>query len=201
MTTNCDCRFCEGVLEDDNCVIRRCNATLVVKPHTLSKLLVMGLQECNFLNLLQLDYFPEEAGSWDVLFSAICWYIWKRINKRIFYETFYEYDNVLDRSAQLCTMTSSYGGVGSFDNSVYKIAIGCKVNTDGVVCKESTFAIVGGTVRDDLGRWIFGFSKGIGSCLVLEAELCERSLACDLPRNLVYRKLFWRPTILLLSNC
>ncbi|KAL4377132.1 hypothetical protein GQ457_02G030770 [Hibiscus cannabinus] len=45
------------------------------------------------------------------------------------------------------------------------------LNIDGVVCLSS-----GGLLRDDEGHWIIGFSKSIGSCSVLNAELwvCEK---------------------------
>ncbi|KAK8572720.1 hypothetical protein V6N13_048300 [Hibiscus sabdariffa] len=46
-----------------------------------------------------------------------------------------------------------------------------KLNTDGARCNTDGFASCGCVVRDALGAWKFGFSKFIGMCEVLEAEL------------------------------
>ncbi|KAL4284696.1 hypothetical protein GQ457_16G012460 [Hibiscus cannabinus] len=53
-----------------------------------------------------------------------------------------------------------------------KPAVGwCKLNTDGLVRGEIGLASFGGVIQSDQGSWIVGFSKGIGVCSVLDAEL------------------------------
>ncbi|KAE8695666.1 hypothetical protein F3Y22_tig00110694pilonHSYRG00195 [Hibiscus syriacus] len=46
-----------------------------------------------------------------------------------------------------------------------------KVNTDGVVSPRASVAASGGVIRDSEGRWILCFTRNIGRCSVLHAEL------------------------------
>ncbi|KAE8735166.1 hypothetical protein F3Y22_tig00000405pilonHSYRG00010 [Hibiscus syriacus] len=46
-----------------------------------------------------------------------------------------------------------------------------KVNADGAVGGTLKMAAVWGVLRDDQGRWIFGFARSLGICSVLMAEL------------------------------
>ncbi|MBA0627030.1 hypothetical protein Godav_004584 [Gossypium davidsonii] len=43
--------------------------------------------------------------------------------------------------------------------------------TDGTVKANFGFVTVGGVIRDHNGKWILGFNRYLGICLVLEAEL------------------------------
>ncbi|MBA0763079.1 hypothetical protein Gotri_012596 [Gossypium trilobum] len=45
------------------------------------------------------------------------------------------------------------------------------LRTDGSIKIDEGFAATGGFVRDHNGRWIVGFSKYLGNCTVMEAEL------------------------------
>lgn len=45
-----------------------------------------------------------------------------------------------------------------------------KLNTNGV-CQEYNRASCGGVIRDNIGQWIGGFSKPLGSCNEFVAEL------------------------------
>ncbi|KAE8719829.1 hypothetical protein F3Y22_tig00109925pilonHSYRG00012 [Hibiscus syriacus] len=47
----------------------------------------------------------------------------------------------------------------------------CKINTDGSRDIGSGFASCGGVLRSSNGGWMFGFSKAIGICSIVEAEL------------------------------
>ncbi|MBA0555368.1 hypothetical protein Golob_025551, partial [Gossypium lobatum] len=42
------------------------------------------------------------------------------------------------------------------------------LNTNGSVRFEDDSASVGGIVRDQVGNWIFGFNRFLGSCSVFE---------------------------------
>ncbi|KAE8700465.1 hypothetical protein F3Y22_tig00110556pilonHSYRG00057 [Hibiscus syriacus] len=46
-----------------------------------------------------------------------------------------------------------------------------KFNTDGAVGGSENMAAAGGFLRDAHGDWIFGFSRSLGICFVLNAEL------------------------------
>ncbi|KAL4383133.1 hypothetical protein GQ457_15G003950 [Hibiscus cannabinus] len=46
-----------------------------------------------------------------------------------------------------------------------------KINNDGAVVGRLNLATIGGVLRNNVGAWIFYFSRGIGYCSVLLAEL------------------------------
>ncbi|KAK9035794.1 hypothetical protein V6N11_077823 [Hibiscus sabdariffa] len=46
-----------------------------------------------------------------------------------------------------------------------------KLNSDGAIDGRDGVASCGGLIRDDGGSWLVGFSKRIGICSILEAEL------------------------------
>ncbi|KAK8478191.1 hypothetical protein V6N11_020183 [Hibiscus sabdariffa] len=46
-----------------------------------------------------------------------------------------------------------------------------KINVDGAVHPSTSAAAIGGICRSDSGEWIFGFSRRIGCCSILNAEL------------------------------
>lgn len=45
------------------------------------------------------------------------------------------------------------------------------MNSDGAVKWDCHVAGCGGLMRDQFGSWIWGFTKFVGMCSVLEAEL------------------------------
>ncbi|MBA0582524.1 hypothetical protein Gorai_024666 [Gossypium raimondii] len=45
------------------------------------------------------------------------------------------------------------------------------IPTDGLVRAEDAFVAAGGILRDHNGRWIIGFTKYLGNCVVLDSEL------------------------------
>ncbi|KAK8975615.1 hypothetical protein V6N11_004994 [Hibiscus sabdariffa] len=47
----------------------------------------------------------------------------------------------------------------------------CKPNDVGAVARGSGMTACGGVVRDEEGNWLIGFSRKLGVCLILEAEL------------------------------
>ncbi|KAK8511750.1 hypothetical protein V6N12_000793 [Hibiscus sabdariffa] len=47
----------------------------------------------------------------------------------------------------------------------------CKLNVDGSVGHATGMATCGGGVRNEEGTWLIGFSRKLGLCSVLEAEL------------------------------
>ncbi|KAK8502048.1 hypothetical protein V6N12_003397 [Hibiscus sabdariffa] len=46
-----------------------------------------------------------------------------------------------------------------------------KLNSDGALDSRNGIVSCGGLIRDDRGSWLIGFSKRIGICSILEAEL------------------------------
>ncbi|KAL4353949.1 hypothetical protein GQ457_06G023580 [Hibiscus cannabinus] len=46
-----------------------------------------------------------------------------------------------------------------------------KINTDGTVCGRLNLTTIGGVLRNNVGAWIFDFSRGVDCCSILMAEL------------------------------
>ncbi|KAL4388752.1 hypothetical protein GQ457_09G005630 [Hibiscus cannabinus] len=46
-----------------------------------------------------------------------------------------------------------------------------KLNCDGAVVPSSGFSSCGGVIRNEFGGWLIGFSRKLGICSVIEAEL------------------------------
>ncbi|MBA0553857.1 hypothetical protein Golob_013000, partial [Gossypium lobatum] len=67
-------------------------------------------------------------------------------------------------------MTSSHKTQSFPHNSSIDSSWVC-LRTDGSIKIDEGFAATGGFVRDHNGRWIVGFSKYLGNCTVIEAEL------------------------------
>lgn len=46
-----------------------------------------------------------------------------------------------------------------------------RMNTDCLIRAEDAFAAAGGILVDHNGRWIIGFTRYLGNCVVLDSEL------------------------------
>ncbi|KAK8689240.1 hypothetical protein V6N13_087962 [Hibiscus sabdariffa] len=64
-----------------------------------------------------------------------------------------------------------------------------KVNTDGSHLSDSGSSACDGVIRDSSGLWIRGFTKFIGPCSILEAELWDIHVGLELAWKLGCRKL------------
>ncbi|KAE8696542.1 putative calcium-binding protein CML28 [Hibiscus syriacus] len=109
--------------------------------------------------------------------------VWEHRNGRIFDPDYFEHESVLEKSRRLtleanCAMESS---LPMFQFSHRPCTIHdawqppphnwCKINTDRSHNIGSGFASYGGVFRSSNGGWMFGFSKLIGICSIVEAEL------------------------------
>ncbi|KAK5794169.1 hypothetical protein PVK06_035378 [Gossypium arboreum] len=66
--------------------------------------------------------------------------------------------------------TSSYNARSHLHNRPLPNSWVC-LSTNGSMRIDDGFAMDGGCVRDHNGEWIIGFTKYLGNCTVLEAEL------------------------------
>ncbi|KAK9045415.1 hypothetical protein V6N11_059295 [Hibiscus sabdariffa] len=64
-----------------------------------------------------------------------------------------------------------------------------KVNTDGSHIPVCGLAACGGVIKDCCDMWIRGFSKSIGRCTILEAELWGIHIGLEMAWSLGCRKL------------
>ncbi|KAK8596929.1 hypothetical protein V6N12_065407 [Hibiscus sabdariffa] len=142
-------------------------------------------------------YFSASESDWDILFGVILWNLWLSRNRRIFDPESDQIDNVMGCSRQLrddtcraltsATMQSSI--LGGACPLVVKWCLpsvdSIKVNVDGDRRLHGVVASCGGIVRNSNGVWLDGFTKFIGKCSFLEAELwvvCQ-GLKCAMDMN------------------
>ncbi|XP_039065496.1 uncharacterized protein LOC120210922 [Hibiscus syriacus] len=93
-------------------------------------------------------FLPITGKEWDLMFGSILWSFWPRRNNFIFVSDFIDTEGIFQCGKRLCDESARapevmYGGT----------------------------ATCGGAIRDSSGGWIMGFSKALGRCSVLDAEL------------------------------
>ncbi|KAE8662762.1 hypothetical protein F3Y22_tig00113124pilonHSYRG00003 [Hibiscus syriacus] len=113
------------------------------------------------------------------MFVITCWKLWKRRCCILLQDDYVERDDFLPQCIQFkdeiaATEILKTGSRGS------NLGIHCwkkpdqnwvKVNADGAMRGTMGMVATGEVVRDDHGNWIRGFSRSIGFCIALNAEL------------------------------
>ncbi|KAK8569035.1 hypothetical protein V6N12_007567 [Hibiscus sabdariffa] len=143
----------------------------------------MECKQWLLLNLRDLSYFPINATDWDVLFGFILWTLWHNRNSHIFSTDTSSPEGVFQHSQRLLEESMKArllvrhgrrrapwppgGNACWLDPPRHWI----KVNTNGARNTTSGLASCGDLGRDFEGNWRFGFSRFLGSCSALEAEL------------------------------
>ncbi|KAK9033053.1 hypothetical protein V6N11_018091 [Hibiscus sabdariffa] len=112
------------------------------------------------INLLKPKYFAKVYVDWDLLFSSILGNLWLYRNSFAFNNPLKSYGYTFDHSHALQATMLKAIVLGWF-----------KLNSDGAQRLPDGRAKCGGTIRDSNGNWILGFSKGLGVCWIMEAEL------------------------------
>ncbi|GMI73003.1 hypothetical protein like AT5G42905 [Hibiscus trionum] len=125
---------------------------------------------------------PEDK--WNILFTVICWMLWKTRCSNIFNNSNGRFWDVVAEARRLrdeCVSDAPTGGVVAGVNDGQGVSVKerwklpmhgrVKVNVDGAVRGPSKVASIGGVFRDSNGSWILGFARNIGSCTALMAEL------------------------------
>ncbi|KAL4377944.1 hypothetical protein GQ457_02G018140 [Hibiscus cannabinus] len=137
------------------------------------------------LNLRQPDYFPVHGVDWDVLFGSLLWCLWLKRNNFVFESAELDSDNTFQRGYRLmeeslrarqivrCGCSAIVAQSRTMGHWIAPPEHWIKINTDGARSITSGLASCGGVGRDFSGTWCFGFSRDLGLCSVLEAELWE----------------------------
>ncbi|KAK8492364.1 hypothetical protein V6N11_066174 [Hibiscus sabdariffa] len=143
----------------------------------------MDVQQWLMLNLQEPNYFPKTNADWDIMFGSLLWLLWRRRNDLVFNPTSCGLGNTLrlgQRLLQESLCAQSPARVGRVF-APWQPGLNVrwrapppswlKVNTDGARSIRSGLATCGGVGRDASGNWCFGFSRALGLCSTLEAEL------------------------------
>ncbi|KAL4283143.1 hypothetical protein GQ457_16G010650 [Hibiscus cannabinus] len=188
MTSDSSCTVCGAVSETVDHVLRQCPLakavwTSVVKPDRILEFLSLDLQSWFAANLSQPDYFGCVESDWDILFTALVWSIWLRRNKLIFESAPVVCESVLLIGNRMVEELRTAVTAGRLpvrsSNAVHRAGVRweapppswCKVNVDGACDSATGRASCGGAIRSDSGQWLMGFSRQLGLCSSLEAEL------------------------------
>ncbi|KAL4295689.1 hypothetical protein GQ457_12G025480 [Hibiscus cannabinus] len=164
MTSDSSCTVCGAMSETVDHVLRQCPLVKsvwmsVVKPDRIFEFLSMDLK------------------------AALVWSIWLRRNRLIFELAPSVCKPVLlvgNRMVEEFRAAVTAGRL-TVRSSVVANRAGvrweappfqwCKLNVDGACDSATGRASCGGAIRSDLGQWLMGFSRHLGLCSSLEAEL------------------------------
>ncbi|KAL4291966.1 hypothetical protein GQ457_14G024710 [Hibiscus cannabinus] len=188
MTSDSSCTVCGAVSETVDHVLRQCPLakavwTSVVKPDRILEFLSLDLQSWFAANLSQPDYFGCVESDWDILFATLVWSIWLRRNKLIFESAPVVCEPVLLIGNRMVEEFRTAVTTGRLPvrsgNAIHRAGVRweappppwCKVNVDDACDSATGRASCGGAIRSDSGQWLMGFSRQLGLCSSLEAEL------------------------------
>ncbi|KAE8722513.1 hypothetical protein F3Y22_tig00013960pilonHSYRG00174 [Hibiscus syriacus] len=154
LVANGNCPICHMEVEDTFHVFRRCTEAA---------------------NLWRRIIKTEKLQS----FMAMPHEIWKRRCMMNFQPDFNEYEDLLTQSLRLRDEIVALKEANQNDRTLRRkkadwqrpTAGWVKANTDGAVGEADRMNVAGGVIRDARREWIFGFSRSIGICSILNAEL------------------------------
>ncbi|KAL4304437.1 hypothetical protein GQ457_10G025090 [Hibiscus cannabinus] len=188
LTDDPSCSICGEAFESISHVLRGCGAArsiwpCVIQRDKIAEFLSMNVQQWLLLNLQEPNYFPKVSADWDIMFGSLLWLLWKRRNELVFNPNVCGLDNTLQQGQRMLqeslrarspvrvgrTLAPWQPGLNVRWRSPPPSWI--KVNTDGARSIRSGLATCGGIGRDSNGNWCFGFSRALGLCSALEAEL------------------------------
>ncbi|KAE8680042.1 hypothetical protein F3Y22_tig00111392pilonHSYRG00178 [Hibiscus syriacus] len=147
------------------------------------KVFLWDIRDWLQINIANPGIYARDDCDWDLLFSSILWLIWKNRNRRIFDPDYIEHESILAQGRRLCfeakraietnlqTNPYSFQRISVPNHWTPPPTNWCKVNTDGSRKLGNVFATCGGVIRSSNGGWILGFSKVLGICSIVEAEL------------------------------
>ncbi|KAF7844636.1 putative RNA-directed DNA polymerase [Senna tora] len=204
MSDSAVCDRCGSNCEDLIHALRDCSVIKdvwlrLVKPCYWPEFFHAGLSDWISLNLHRnLGVFDIP---WKEIFATTCWSAWKWRNEHVFQQcdpklsdpVFSILHKVRSASEASRALVNSGKDPPSRTHSLVKWQspeMGWfKVNVDGACSREALErASCGGVVRDYMGRFIYGFSKNLGSCDALAAELWGVILGLNMAWELGIKK-------------
>lgn len=181
------CLICEREDESVLHVVRDCGAMRQVW-NSLAEgdLPVQSFFNENIQSWIQLNLKSTKVRrgfEWSLVFGTAVLLAWQIKNERIFHQLRSSVNQMVDRILrQAKVIEQSFKDYAVLQSCAHKersldlrwIAPETgwfKLNCDGVVTNYGSKAGCGGVLRDEDGRFIFGFAGGLGSCSITQAEL------------------------------
>ncbi|KAL4272707.1 hypothetical protein GQ457_13G011180 [Hibiscus cannabinus] len=156
----------------------------VVRPAKISTFLSLPFTDWILQCVTDVAGIGVGDDRWAARFSIFCWLIWKERCNIVFNHnvnhgsSWIRYGNQLvDAWSGTHYCGNTTGNCNNVPNSRSILAwqppnVGwVKANCDGAVNPRNDTATIEGVIRDESGVWIFGFTRRIGRCSVLTAEL------------------------------
>ncbi|KAL4278400.1 hypothetical protein GQ457_03G030660 [Hibiscus cannabinus] len=177
------CEICNNGQEDIEHVLRSCTMAKGVWTRMLPRerwesFFGLSFPEWLRMNLFDTSFYVED-GEWGVRVAITCWLLWKRRCRLLFAPGDGLMEDVLSRGGRLveeCSRASNAARgtqPGRVRTSTWsKPRVGwVKLNVDASVSTVDRSAGVGGVIRDNQGKWLFGLARFVGRYEVLLAEL------------------------------
>ncbi|KAL4302224.1 hypothetical protein GQ457_10G026540 [Hibiscus cannabinus] len=175
------CSLCHDDIEDvvhvlRDCVRARSIWTQVIKTSKHPEFDSLSTRDWFIGMLTRSKEFAIECTDSEARFAVICWILCSQRNKSLF-----DTDTIITESIiHECDRILS-GFQATKSTTTAKLVhppLWCApsqgwvtANVDGAVRLDDNATACGGVFRDSTGRWLFGFSRSLGYCPVLFAEL------------------------------
>ncbi|KAL4283772.1 hypothetical protein GQ457_16G009340 [Hibiscus cannabinus] len=181
LTTVDACFLCNNGSKDVLHVLRDCIRARtvwrqVIQESKWEEFMSLNSYDWFVRNLSQPQYFIFSGGDLIAQFAIICWILWIRRNKCLFDRDHIERLSVLAECQSMLEAMHFQQEVVQpppYSPSIWHSPHSgwVKANVDGAVIPVDLTAACGGVLRDDSGQWLLGFSRSLGCCSVLFAEL------------------------------
>ncbi|KAE8733280.1 hypothetical protein F3Y22_tig00001349pilonHSYRG00017 [Hibiscus syriacus] len=136
--------------------IEQCNV-IRVKTEKLEDFCTRDIKNWMQINITSPGFYAREDNDWDLQFGSILWRLTLEANRAM--------------ESSLPTIHLSHRPCTIHDAWQPPPHNWCKINTYASCNIRSGFASCGGVFRSSNGGWMFGFSKVIGICSIVEVEL------------------------------
>jgi ribonuclease HI len=187
------CSRCDGVNETTIHVLRDCPAAIqtwirLVPSNQITNF--FSSSNCSEWIFKNINHQPHgiQNRKWKTIFMVACWHMWKWRNKTIFEDDFQRPNDptyvIIKMVEDIDKCIHHPLNIRHYDT----IFIGwkrpregwIKLNCDGAYKDSLGLAGCGGLFRDSDGRWIKGYSRKIGTCDALSAEMWGMYLGMQL---------------------
>ncbi|KAK9010379.1 hypothetical protein V6N11_036890 [Hibiscus sabdariffa] len=188
LATSDVCARCQSEIETIVHVLRDCPQArqvweAVVVPAQLATFFSLPFSDWILQCVTNVANVGTGDERWAARFATVCWLIWKQRCNTIFGTT------TLSGSAWVRFVVQNIDGfftvldrrslqAGKASRPSIRVLPWwpprpgwVKANCDAAVDPRNNSAAIGGVIRDSTGSWIFGFSRKLGRCSVITAEL------------------------------